>query len=130
MRKCSFLANERVYDVVEYLEQHKIEGCDRKQSVARHFSLKIPESEQIGGSNLSHSICAKDFKCEYFLRCFVKYNSIFEIGQGTCVEFPIKILPQPIECEKTDDFDPTYKVTENLAILNFEESKNLRKDFW
>jgi hypothetical protein len=39
-------------------------------------------------------------------------------------------LPQPIECEKTDDFDPTYKVSENLAILNFEESKNLRKDFW
>lgn len=41
----------------------------------------------------------KFFQVDYSLRCFIKYASIFELGQGHTVDFPLHVLSRPTEQE-------------------------------
>ena len=55
----------------------------------------IPELESNGSAPLCGTVNTKSMKVDYFIRCQVKFGSIFETGQGKTVEFPLIILSKP-----------------------------------
>lgn len=119
------MLNGKKQEEIEYLEQFKIPGCDSKRSVKRDFAFQIPAQEKKGKSPLSNTAAATLFKVDYWLRCFLKYNSIFEIGQGTCVEFPIYILPRPIA--KTDQI---MEIKGVMAVLDLQNDTEPKQGYW
>ena len=48
---------------------------------------------------------------QYFLRVFIKVKSIFEIGQGLCIQFPIIIINKPSE-----DIQPHVQLDKSFKI--------------
>ena len=53
----------------------------------------------------------KNCKVEYLLRCFIKVKSVFEIGQGLCVQFPIFIVNKPSEeASPLQQLDKSFKI--------------------
>ena len=63
------------------------------------------------------------------VRCFIKYKSIFEIGQGNCVEFPVLILNQPDKDNLVDNpIDLRYKVVGQTVL--FDHNENLGDCFF
>ena len=77
---------------MEYLSDIKIAGINRKQVVTRYHDFKLPKYEKDGKTPLASSVETSKFTVQYYLRCFVKHSSIFEHGQGNCVQFMIKII--------------------------------------
>ncbi len=67
----------------EYLNYEKIPGIKKFEQIQTSYNCAIPERE-INGQPLLGSANGEFFKVQYFLRCFVKIKSIFEIGMGKC----------------------------------------------
>ena len=76
----------------EYLNEMKMEGCKAKQTCTRFYEIPLPQFELDSESLLAGSCFSNNFQIEYKLRCFVKHQSVFEVGQGKALEFPICIV--------------------------------------
>ena len=80
--------------VFEYLDYRKLPGCARGSISDQSIAIDIPKFEK-DGKPLSGSIKNDLFTIEYALRCFVKIGSIFEVGQGNAIDFPLIIVSNP-----------------------------------
>ena len=90
-------SNGEMLETGEYLNEMKMEGCKAKEKCTRFYEILLPEFEQDNVNLISGSCIAENFTIEYKIRCFVKHNSVFEVGQGNCVEFPVYIIPRKLE---------------------------------
>lgn len=96
-RKVEYMLDGKKMETGEYLNGAKVHGCKPKESVRREHSIPIPLVELDGRVPISGTVISSSFSVHYKLRCFVKHASVFEIGQGNCVEFPIRIVSLPDE---------------------------------
>ena len=79
----------------DYLSYHKVAGCMRREKKLQTFTTIVPRSSY--SEILGPSVSTESFQVEYFLKVYLKYASIFEIGPGHCVSFPLKlVLPEPL----------------------------------
>lgn len=91
-RHSTFMFQGEEIQTYEYLTSIKIPGCKAKEAIRREYSIPLPMVEQDGKTLLAGSTQNSTFSVSYFLRCFVKHVSVFEIGQGHCIQIPIQIL--------------------------------------
>ena len=80
----------------EYLTYTKLDGVKRGDSTQKECLIEIPQFTADGEEALSGSCQSLNFSVVYSLRCFVKWQSIFEIGPGHCIEFPLTVLNRQI----------------------------------
>lgn len=70
-------------------------GCAKREKKLQTFTTIVPHSSY--SELLGPSVSTESFQVEYFLKVYLKYASIFEIGPGHCVSFPLKlVLPAPL----------------------------------
>lgn len=62
-----------------------------------------------------------NFRVEYKLKCFVKHASVFETGEGNCLEFPVKVVLKPNLSVEPEPFDRSYTVNAKTAEFNYQE---------
>ena len=88
-RRATYKFNGNYIETGEYLSNIKLPGCKPKEAVKREYSIPMPLYDRgydtDGSTTLCNSTNSSLFSVEYMLRCFVKHQSIFEIGQGHCV---------------------------------------------
>lgn len=69
------------------------------------------------------SVDTQMFSVEYYLRCFVKHDAVFEIGQGNCVQFPLNIVIRPDTDASAALFDNSFRPNSNCC--EFDPSRDL-----
>lgn len=113
-------------ETIEYLNYEKIPGIKKYEQATKDYSLKIPVTELNGHTQLLGSMKTDLCSVEYFCRIFVKVKSVFEIGQGICVQFPINIINKPSE-----DIQPQLQLDKSFKIhglpKEFEEGGDLEE---
>lgn len=117
-RKIEYMVDGKLQETCEYLNYEKISGCKKFENVEKQYNAQIPEFELDGKTPLLGSTQSPNFTVAYYMRVFTKIKSIFEVGEGKCVQFPIYIIPKPTEVEEFQ-LDPQFK-TVGLPI-EFEE---------
>ena len=95
--------NTKKIETVEYLNYDKIPGCKKFEAVSKQFLCQIPKLETDGHTKLVGSCQSQSLTIKYYLRCFTKVKSIFEVGQGCCVQFPILIINKPPQVLEAPD---------------------------
>lgn len=68
------------------------------------------------------SVDTENVKVSYILRCFTKINSMFEVGQGTAVDFPLMVVQKPFEALR-EPLDPTFKVYGEATFHEFNQDE-------
>lgn len=104
-RRIRYNIDNQVVETAEYMSNIKIPGCKPKEAVRREHSILLPLVESDGKTVMTGTSGSVNYSVEYKLRCFVKHSSVFEIGQGHCVEFPLHILHRPDDTLATVPFD-------------------------
>lgn len=79
-RKESFMFQNELIETYEYLTSIKIPGCKAKEAIRREYSISLPMVEHDGKTLLASTTQNSTYTVSYFLRCFVKHVSVFEIG--------------------------------------------------
>lgn len=80
----------------------------------------IPRTELAHSNQLVGSIDGEQIKVEYYLLCYTHVKSIFEVGQGICVKFPIFIISRmPTLNAQIQQLDPSYTIAS--SPVEFEE---------
>lgn len=64
----------------EYLSQVKIDGCKAKAALRQEYQIPIDIMEADGRTLIAGTCSQKDYSVTYYLRCFVKHASVFEVG--------------------------------------------------
>lgn len=138
--------DDQLIETGEYMTGVKIPGCKPKEAVRREYSIPLPMTEPDGKTLIAGTVDSQTFTVEYKLRCFVKHASVFEIGQGNCIQFPIQIIHKPDEelsptpfdmrykpNAKTADFDPardngdcTFQITKKSSLQSHEPPSTLK----
>lgn len=71
---------------------------------------------------LTGSIDCATFRVDYFIRCFIKIDSVFEVGQGPAVDFPILIVNQPSQSKgQMPPLDPAFNVVGSTTASNYAQ---------
>lgn len=110
-RKITYMVLGKKVETCEYLNYEKIPGCKKFENVDKSYTCQIPELEIDGKTPLLGSAATTNFSVEYYLRCFTKVKSIFEIGEGLCVQFPLFIQSQPeIQTLSHEPLSQNFKV--------------------
>ena len=74
----------------------KLPGCNKKSSVIKEYNIEIPRQENGLPTLLAASSVGPTFKVDYVLKCYVKVKSVFEVGQGICLNMPLVVYHNPI----------------------------------
>lgn len=85
------------------------------------MTIQIPPFESDSKTPLLGSCFSKEFTVEYYLRCFIKIKTLFEHGQGECIQFPIFIINKEPTVEATINPAPT-DIVGQIATYNEEVS--------
>lgn len=79
------------FEIVEYLQDirspFRVEAFTDLNIGPTTFT--VPAVEGLDGIAVPGTVETPSFSIKYYMRCFMQINSVFEIGQGTCVEFPV-----------------------------------------
>jgi hypothetical protein len=81
----TFMVKNEMIETCEYLTGIKIPGCKSKEAVRREYSIPLPMVEHDGKTLIAGTTQNSSYTVSYYLRCFVKHVSVFEIGQGHCI---------------------------------------------
>ena len=100
---------QQLIETGEYLSGVKIPGCKPKEAVRREYSIPLPMTEADGRTTICGSVDSQTFKVQYYLRCFVKHSSVFEIGQGNCIQFPLIINSKPGMSAAAEPIDMNFQ---------------------
>lgn len=114
----------------------KVDGTPRGQERHLDVDIPIPETEPDHVTPLCGNMISQNFSVFYYMRVFVHYKSIFEIGPGHCVSFPVFILNKPDR-----NFDADASNVNSMTLPNVEEFNcndvndqmvfmHKRDDFW
>lgn len=81
----------------------------------------IPTVEMDGVTPLLGSCASENFSVQYFVRCFTKVKSVFELGQGECIQFPVLIVSKPpTDAPEVPPLDSTFGINPN-TVHEFSE---------
>jgi hypothetical protein len=85
-------------------------------------SFFVPTVERDGVTPLLGSCKSENFSVQYYVRCFTKVKSVFELGQGECIQFPVLIVSKPpTDAPDVPPLDNTFGINPR-ALHEFSES--------
>lgn len=121
-RQVTYMLEGKKITTGEYLSQVKIDGCKAKSQSRHEYQIPIDLVEADGKTWLAGTCSQKDYQVQYYLRCFVKHASVFEMGQGHCLQFPLHIVHKPDDRLTEEPFDKMYRV--NARTAEFDDRRD------
>jgi len=95
-RKISYnLPDDTKFENAQFLSYHQVDGVRRGENKSFEVATIVPEMDPTVSEPLSSTVMTQTFSIDYYMRVYVKYKAIFEVGSGKCFNFPIFIISKP-----------------------------------